>query len=228
MSIHNASFYSMDNSKPGLFLFPSFKYIPYLGPAQIPALAQLLGQAPSTQHPLNTTSKVTTISTHSTTTNASPSNPSKPQRTRNRKDSFQLEIIPVRDFTILICGHAFRDIRCGVYGHVLEQEFRDKLERTGLKTRQTRCVSAKSKGDNAHVAVVSHVGGHAFAGNVIIYVPPTAFDAMEMPHPLRGCGVWYGRVNPRDVEGIVRETILGGRIIESLFRGGINAERKTM
>jgi (2Fe-2S) ferredoxin len=31
--------------------------------------------------------------------------------------------------------------------------------------------------------------------------------------------IWYGRVEPKHVEGIVKETIGGGRVIQELLRG---------
>ena len=37
--------------------------------------------------------------------------------------------------------------------------------------------------------------------------------------PLAGKGVWYGRVEPRHVWGIVEETVKGGRVVEELLRG---------
>lgn len=64
--------------------------------------------------------------------------------------------------------------------------------------------------------MISHIGGHKFAGNVIIYLPPTLSD-----NGLKGSGIWYGRVDPDKVEGIVQETIVQGRVIADLFRGGI-------
>ena len=36
---------------------------------------------------------------------------------------------------------------------------------------------------------------------------------------LQGMGIWYGRVEPRHVEGIVAETVRGGRVVGELFRG---------
>ncbi|KAF3356493.1 putative bolA-like protein [Verticillium dahliae VDG1] len=74
----------------------------------------------------------------------------------------------------------------------------------------------------------NHIGGHKFAGNVIVYVPPgmRAQDGTE--HGLAGRGIWYGRVEPRHVEGIVKETILGGRVIADMFRGGIDQQRKML
>ena len=35
---------------------------------------------------------------------------------------------------------------------------------------------------------------------------------------------WYGRVEPRHVEGIVEQTLLRGEIIGELFRGGMNMD----
>lgn len=37
--------------------------------------------------------------------------------------------------------------------------------------------------------------------------------------PLAGKGIWYGRVEPERVGEVVRETVLGGRVIGELFRG---------
>lgn len=69
------------------------------------------------------------------------------------------------------------------------------------------------------VGLVSHVGGHAWAGNVIVYVPPDYRLVSGMISPLAGKGVWYGRVQPKHVDGIVEETIQRGRVIEELLRG---------
>jgi (2Fe-2S) ferredoxin len=65
---------------------------------------------------------------------------------------------------------------------------------------------------------VSHIGGHKWAGNVIIYLPPGYTNGSE-DSVLAGRGIWYGRVEPRHVEGIIKETILGDKVIKDLFRG---------
>ena len=44
----------------------------------------------------------------------------------------------------------------------------------------------RGTGKRAFLVKVSHVGGHKFAGNVIVYSPS-------------GTGVWYGRVSPEKV-----------------------------
>ncbi|THH15386.1 hypothetical protein EW146_g5082 [Bondarzewia mesenterica] len=64
----------------------------------------------------------------------------------------------------------------------------------------------------ALVLKTSHIGGHKYAGNVIIYIP-------------QGAGVWYGRVSTHAVNSIVQNTILGGRILPPLLRGGVNLSR---
>lgn len=74
---------------------------------------------------------------------------------------------------------------------------------------------------SARVGLISHIGGHKFAGNVILYIPPSAKLKGGDPHPLRGMGIWYGRVEPKHVEGIIAETLGEGRVVMDLFRGGV-------
>lgn len=108
---------------------------------------------------------------------------------------------PITKPTILICGHGGRDQRCGVLGPLLQSSFRQDLHRRGI---------------DADVGVISHVGGHKYAGNVIIYLPPSLES-----NPLRGSGIWYGRIGPENVEGVVEETIVQGRVVVDLLRGGV-------
>jgi hypothetical protein len=123
--------------------------------------------------------------------------------------------------TILICGHGGRDMRCGVMAPVLEAEFQRVLQAQGF-------TSASSSGpvdgpDNANIGLISHVGGHKYAGNVIVYIPPEmTVGSNAEPHPLAGKGIWYGRVEPKHVQGIVEETIMGGKVVTDHFRGGID------
>lgn len=136
----------------------------------------------------------------------------------------------VRDVLVLICGHGGRDERCGIAGPVLKGEFEGVLGRAGLEVlrdavEMAEGLEVRGKGVDvvrtARVGLISHVGGHKFAGNVIVYVPPGAKTEEGEESRLAGCGIWYGRVEPRHVEGLVRETVLGGRIVEELFRGGV-------
>jgi leucyl-tRNA synthetase len=103
--------------------------------------------------------------------------------------------------TVLICGHGGRDQRCGVLGPILQSEFRNTFRRVGIE---------------ADVGLISHIGGHKYAGNVIIYIPPSMEE-----NALRGLGIWYGRVGPEQVEGVIEETLVKGRVITELLRGGV-------
>lgn len=156
----------------------------------------------------------------------------------------------VREVMVLICGHGGRDMRCGVAGPVLRTEFEARLPQLGVSVAQgpvgveeggepdadaEPAVSGSrgetvtvGKGVKARVGLISHIGGHKFAGNVILYVPPGAKTQDGGDHPLAGKGIWYGRVEPKHVDGIIRETILEGKVIQDMFRGGIDQERRIL
>ncbi|KAL2424430.1 hypothetical protein ABEF95_009749 [Exophiala dermatitidis] len=74
---------------------------------------------------------------------------------------------------------------------------------------------------NVNLGMVSHIGGHKWAGNVIIYIPPSLTLDNGIKHPLVGMGIWYGRVEPRHVQGIIEQTLMQGKVIQELFRGGV-------
>jgi (2Fe-2S) ferredoxin len=122
-------------------------------------------------------------------------------------------------------------------GPVLREEFERQLPKEGFRVLK-EAVEANpnvmdgmlfedveeeenGKRRTARVGLISHVGGHKFAGNTILYFPPGMKGRDEKGHGLAGCGIWYGRVEPKHVEGILRETVGEGKVIEELFRGGI-------
>ncbi|RAL12004.1 sucrase/ferredoxin-like domain-containing protein [Aspergillus homomorphus CBS 101889] len=138
-------------------------------------------------------------------------------------DAVDLRHSPV----VLICGHGGRDMRCGVMAPVLEAEFQRMLRERGFASTG-RNGDVVDSPDHAHVGLISHIGGHKYAGNVIVYIPPgmtAGRDASSSTsHPLAGKGIWYGRIEPKHVQGVVEETILGGRVIADHFRGGIDRD----
>ncbi|KAK3327888.1 FMI1 protein [Cercophora scortea] len=156
-----------------------------------------------------------------------------------RKPAYQSLLFGVRDvedILVLICGHGGRDQRCGLFGPVLRDEFEARLPELGVevltgpveadeplddKVVAALTGAASGRAYSARVGLISHIGGHKFAGNVIVYLPPRMKTADGEAHPLAGHGIWYGRVEPKHVQGIVAETILNGRVIAELFRGGI-------
>ncbi|KAI9794276.1 MAG: hypothetical protein M1833_000419 [Piccolia ochrophora] len=161
----------------------------------------------------------------------------------------------VNEFFVLICGHNTRDERCGVMGPLLQEEFTRALGRLDIpvtpegesptdtvnnSVNQGERLEARNASQagsesvpgttswRARVGLVSHVGGHKYAGNVIIYIPPGYHSVMGGSHPLAGKGLWYGRVAPKHVEGIIEETVLRGRVISELFRGGVDDHGKML
>ncbi|HZD55007.1 MAG TPA: sucrase/ferredoxin-like family protein [Candidatus Aquicultoraceae bacterium] len=89
---------------------------------------------------------------------------------------------------VFVCVHGARDERCGCRGPAILEAFRATCRGLGL---------------DVPVRATSHVGGHKYAGNVIVYQD----------------GVWYGYVRPEDAPSIVREHLIGGRTIRPLLRG---------
>lgn len=145
-----------------------------------------------------------------------------------REPEFQGQFVGARkvdEILVLICGHGGRDERCGKLGPILGDEFEEKLQRQNVAllhdapVPEAAEINTEVEGyvPTARVGMISHIGGHKWAGNVIIYIPPS-FSA----NPLAGKGIWYGRVEPQHVEGIVGKTIMDGKVIKELFRGGID------
>jgi (2Fe-2S) ferredoxin len=101
--------------------------------------------------------------------------------------------IPYQPLTgqhIFVCVHGARDARCGECGPPLVEEFISGLE-------------ARGYADQVVVRRSSHVGGHKYAGNALIY--PS--------------GDWYGHVTSADVPRIIEQHIARGEIVWDLWRG---------
>ncbi|KAK1539557.1 uncharacterized protein CCOS01_00871 [Colletotrichum costaricense] len=216
------------------YLLPSFKYVPFLPRVSFDSV-QALAKGyllPEKLHKMHDGSL------------------SPVHRDRlTRKEAYRSLLYGVRDVEevlVLICGHGGRDMRCGVMGPVLRDEFERRFEGVGVGVLRGPVVvdesgegagriaapEASEDGErryqkmSARVGLISHIGGHKFAGNIIIYIPPGQLMANGEKHPLAGKGIWYGRVEPKHVEGIVNESVLGGRVVADMFRGGIDEDRK--
>jgi len=114
----------------------------------------------------------------------------------------------------------------GNAGAISENAAMSKGTAEGRTERKTLWRYARADQRPYRVALVSHVGGHKWAGNVIIYFHPLHQDGLS-PSSLAGKGIWYGRVEPKHVEGIVSETIKGGKVIKELFRGMMEPTAKS-
>jgi (2Fe-2S) ferredoxin len=58
----------------------------------------------------------------------------------------------------------------------------------------------------------SHIGGHKYAGNLIVFSPDSAGIVS---------GHWYGYVTPDDVPAMLDQHIAKGEIVQNLSRGGM-------
>jgi len=156
--------------------------------------------------------------------------------TESRTDSLRTWLLPY-SCAILLCSHKRRDKRCAVAAPILEKAFISYLEHEGwvvdteledlsefptlesslikVPEAQTALETRLKALGGEHKALIlrtSHIGGHKFAGNVVIYNP-------------QGTSVWYGRVTPHDVESIVKNTIINGQVLPAILRGGMNLAR---
>lgn len=95
---------------------------------------------------------------------------------------------------ILVCAHIQRDVRCGVIGQAILEE---------ISNWKSNNQSKLSNSIQAYAC--SHIGNHAFAGNLIIY-----------PN-----GDWYGRITPCLVPQLLNAHILQRKIIKKHYRGSI-------
>lgn len=105
--------------------------------------------------------------------------------------------LPPGTVHIYVCTHNARDHRCGVIGQLVIKRLREYL------------AGSPPRGVHVEVFGCSHVGGHKFAGNVVIYRPEWRQ------------GVWYGRITPDDVEAIITQTVLEGKVLGNHWRGGL-------
>lgn len=125
----------------------------------------------------------------------------------------------------LVCGHAERDARCGDIGPLIlgemEEITRDersesRVEEGGVSRVESRDIESGEKSRDSDTAqprdsspltaLISHIGGHAFAGNVLLFSGET------------GTSSWFGRVRPSHVQGLVKEW-KAGRVVKELYRG---------
>ncbi|KAI1315975.1 hypothetical protein EDD11_010557 [Mortierella claussenii] len=102
---------------------------------------------------------------------------------------------------IMICSHKKRDKRCGVTAPILKKEF--------TRILRSKDIYGDAEGD-VEIWLISHIGGHKFAGNVIVH---RADDG--------GMAVWYGRVEPCHTQAIVDVTVENGEVIKELHRGSM-------
>ncbi|KAJ5210665.1 hypothetical protein N7491_010473 [Penicillium cf. griseofulvum] len=111
------------------------------------------------------------------------------------------------DYVILLCSHGRRDARCGITAPLIKRELERHLRPLGLDRD-----ADDSRAGGVGIFFVSHVGGHKFSANVLIYRKKD----QQM--------IWLARVRPEHCEGIIKYTVLQGKVVhpESQLRGGFD------
>lgn len=125
---------------------------------------------------------------------------------------------PLRGAHVFVCTHGSRDARCGIIGPDLVEAFRAAVEADEDPTLASRVA----------IRGCSHVGGHKYAGNVLVFVPRGGLCAEESgPGPSSGvlaAGHWLGYVTPEDIPEIVARVVRRGEPVPRLWRGSTGAD----
>ncbi|KAK4103208.1 hypothetical protein N658DRAFT_422101 [Parathielavia hyrcaniae] len=222
-----------------VLLLPAFTIIENVTPATAPTLlSAIISNAPTTTSPLQPVS-------------LPPSLPVPlPEGTPAAVKDLTTRPCPHRAL-ILLCSQRTRDARCGQSAPLLRREFQRHLQPLGLY----RDLDDERPG-GVGIYFTSHVGGHKYSANVMVYRRRDAFgvdrvrrgqlNGEEVLLPKTGgrdakrgkeegeegdagaaqC-IWLARVRPEDCEGIVKFTVLQGKVVkpERQLRGGFDRGR---
>lgn len=140
-----------------------------------------------------------------------------------------------------MCSQRTRDARCGQSAPLLKREFERHLRPLGL----FRDAHDERPG-GCGIYFISHVGQHKFSANLLVYRRADAVTTTEEPQingetngesgkgdagkgQKRDGGeaaqcIWLARVRPEHCEGIVKYTLLQGKVVkpEDQLRGGFD------
>jgi len=142
---------------------------------------------------------------------------------------------------ILLCSQKTRDARCGQSAPLLRKELERHLRPLGL----FRGLDDERPG-GVGIYFISHVGGHKYSANMMVYRKDDAFGldrvergkvegevkpakVVEEEGRVTGAAqcIWLARIKPEDCEGVVKYTVLQGKVIkpETQLRGGFDRSR---
>jgi hypothetical protein len=218
-----------------VLLLPAWQFIDNVTPANTPDLIRnFVNPGPTNNTPIQPRTAVSP----QTQPNESPSIPATP--------SLQARPCPHK-YLILMCSQKTRDARCGQSAPLLRREFERILRPMGLY----RDLHDERPG-GVGIYFISHVGGHKFSANVMIYRHSSAIqtsghengttsdvkvedeagrevllDANKESGEAAQC-IWLARVRPEDCENVVRYTVLQGKVVkpERQLRGGFDRSKQ--
>ncbi|PGG96450.1 hypothetical protein GX51_07819 [Blastomyces parvus] len=223
-------------------ILPAFTFVDHVTPALASDLiTYFVSHSLTTTSPLNNSSRLGEFPTAKTHTpepesdNSTPATPPSSQTAPNSSVGYTA-LTPLRSrpcrhsAVILLCSQRTRDARCGQSAPLLRREFERHLRPLGLY----RDLNDERPG-GVGIYFISHVGGHKYSANVIVYrrrnIDSTNASAeagrAELDEEGAAQGIWLARVRPEDCEGIVKFTVLQGKVVkpESQLRGGFDRER---
>lgn len=231
-----------DYSEPTtVLLLPAFCLVHNVHPRNVPQLiADVVNRAPTTSSPLTPWQSLI------------PSSIPSPEGVSPPLPPLTLESCP-HSAVILMCSQRTRDARCGQSAPLLRKELERHLRPLGLY----RDLHDERPG-GVGIYFISHVGGHKYSANVMVYRRPNAFGKDDEPLPAgvdeavaaKGeeedgekkekeeaegdvgaaqC-IWLARVRPEDCENLVRYTVLKGKVVkpERQLRGGFDRRKGLM
>ncbi|KAJ0160379.1 Actin patches distal protein 1 [Colletotrichum tanaceti] len=229
--------HSSDYSEPTtVLLLPAFVIIDHVTPQRVPELiTEFVDKAPTNTSPLAPLTLPTSVP--APTSSGAPSIP--PAISRRPCPHSAI---------ILLCSQKTRDARCGQSAPLLRKELERHLRPLGL----FRDMDDERPG-GVGIYFISHVGGHKYSANVMVYRRPDAFglDNVERAKvtaedELRpkartatvpetedvGAAqcIWLARIKPEDCENLVRYTVLQGKLVkpETQLRGGFDRAKGMM
>ncbi|KAL7810149.1 Sucraseferredoxin-like protein [Trichoderma gracile] len=220
-----------DYSEPTtVLLLPAFALVHNVHPRNVPQLiADVVNRAPTTSSPLTPW--------QSLIPSTLPSPPEAAASSSSSLPPLKLESCP-HSAVILMCSQRTRDARCGQSAPLLRKELERHLRPLGLY----RDLHDERPG-GVGIYFISHVGGHKYSANVMVYRRPNAFGKDDEPLPegvdeavaakneddddgekkkkAEGEGdvgaaqcIWLARVRPEDCENLVRYTVLKGKVVK--------------
>lgn len=212
-----------------VLLLPAFTIIDNVTPSSVPDLIQhVLNSAPTNTSPLSKPPSAT----------LSPDTVPAPLSTIPASLPSGLTTRPCpHNYLILLCSQKTRDARCGQSAPLLLKEFERHLRPLGLQRDL-----ADTRPGGVGIYFISHVGGHKYSANVMIYRRASAprLDGIACETEVEekrvvdlgageGAGqcIWLARVRPEDCENIVKYTVLQGKVLkpERQLRGGFDREK---
>ena len=99
---------------------------------------------------------------------------------------------------LMVCGHNQRDRRCGIMTNEI------------ISNKDSKEVGKYDLG------VVSHIGGHKFAGNIAVYMKNKNGGDNE----IKTNTIWFRHVTPEVLDLILKQ-LEEGKIIQEFYRGSI-------